>query len=351
MALNLEKERAHIAPYAREHWNTHGPGDARPTALKIIRDQCLDEKLGGRVVLITGGTSGIGLQTVRALHVTGADVYFTGQDAQKGAEVERMLRQDGSPGRVKFIQMALDSLRSVNKAAVEFLQLSSNQLHILICNAGIRGYPKGITEDGFELHFGINHLGHFALFHAVKHALLSAITPGFQSRVVCLTASGHRQSGIRFHDINFDADDEYEPLLGYAQSKTANIYMALEIERLYGPSGLHGFAVHPGGILGTGLNRRTPESQISAIIEDPVVARRMKSAEQGAATTAWAAVSQELNEHGGLFLEDCQRSEPWAGDMTPLAPGYAPHILDREKAVRLWDMSLDMIGRSSAEEV
>lgn len=159
-----------------------------------------------------------------------------------------------------------------------------------------------------------------------------------------MSASGHRQSGIRFHDINFDQEDEYQPLLGYAQSKTANIYMAFEIERRYGASGVHGLAVHPGGILGTRLNRMTPESQLSALTSDPSIARKMKSAEQGAATTVWAAVAHEWTEKGGVFLEDCQESEPWNGDATVLAPGYAPHIHDAESAARLWDVSLEMTG-------
>lgn len=175
---------------------------------------------------------------------------------------------------------------------------------------GIRGYPKGQTEDGFELHFGTNHLGHFALFQALKDALIASS----------------------------------KPLLGYAQSKTANIYMALEIERRYGAKGVRGLAVHPGGISGTRLNRMTPETQLNALISDPKIARKMKSAEQGAATTVWAAVAAEWAERGGVYLEDCQESEPWNGDETVLAPGYALHIHDAESASRLWEISLEMIG-------
>ncbi|EGR46411.1 uncharacterized protein TRIREDRAFT_4990 [Trichoderma reesei QM6a] len=333
-----------IAPYANDHRDTNGPGDARPTALKIVRDQALDGQLSGKVILVTGGTSGIGFQTVRALHVTGADVYFTGRENQKGKEAEEELRRDGKPGKVEYMEMGLDSLRSVREFAAEFLKRTGGSVNILICNAGIRGYPKGQTEDGFELHFGTNHLGHFALFQALKDALIASSKPSFQSRVVCLSASGHRQSSIRFDDINFDQEDVYQPLLGYAQSKTANIYMALEIERRYGAKGVRGLAVHPGGISGTRLNRMTPETQLNALISDPKIARKMKSAEQGAATTVWAAVAAEWAERGGVYLEDCQESEPWNGDETVLAPGYALHIHDAESASRLWEISLEMIG-------
>ncbi|KAM0254604.1 hypothetical protein ACHAQJ_006640 [Trichoderma viride] len=333
-----------IAPYAKEHQDTNGPGDARPTALRIVRDQSLDGKLGGKVILVTGGTSGIGFETVRALHATGADVYFTGRDAEKGKKAEEELRYDNKPGKLEYVEMGLDSLRSIREFASDFLRRTSGKLNILICNAGIRGYPKGKTEDGFELHFGTNHLGHFALFQALKDALITSSTASFQSRVVCLSASGHRQSGIRFDDINFDREDEYQPLLAYAQSKTANIYMALEIDRRYGASGVHGLAVHPGGISGTRLNRMTPESQLNALTGDSLIARRMKDVGQGAATTVWAAISHDWDAKGGVFLEDCQESELWNGDMTVLAPGHAPHIHDSESAARLWDVSLSMIG-------
>ncbi|UKZ83836.1 hypothetical protein TrVFT333_011649 [Trichoderma virens FT-333] len=290
-----------IAPYANEHRDTNGPGDARPTALKIVRDQSLDGKLGGKVILVTGGTSGIGFETARALHATGANIYFTGRDAKKGKEAEEELRSDGKAGKLEYVEMGLDSLRNVREFAADFLKRTSGKLNILICNA------------------------------------------------VCLSASGHRQSGIRFDDINFDREDEYQPLLGYAQSKTANIYMALEIERRYGASGVHGLAVHPGGISGTRLNRMTPISQLNALTSDPIISRRMKNAEQGAATTVWAAISYDWDNKGGVFLEDCQQSELWNGDMTALAPGHAAHIHDAESAAKLWDISLEMIGSDTSK--
>lgn len=125
-----------IAPYAKEHRDTNGPGDARPTALKIVRDQSLDGKLGGKVILVTGGTSGIGFQTVRALHATGADIYFTGRDTKKGKEAEAELRSDGKAGKLEYVEMGLDSLRSIRAFAADFLGRTSGKLNILICNAG-----------------------------------------------------------------------------------------------------------------------------------------------------------------------------------------------------------------------
>ena len=377
--MTRELKMTILAPYANDHRDPNGPGDARPNALKIVRDQNMDGKLTGKVFFITGCTSGLGLETARAIHATGADIYFTGRDAQKGEEIREALLRDGKPGKAEYVEMHLDSLDSVRAAATEFLR-RSDKLNILICNAGqcqniipllrrlfisplpsghtnlhfttgVRGYPKGKTKDGFELHFGINHLGHFTLFQALKDILIASSTASFHSRVISLSASGHRQSGIRFDDIHFEKDEEeYQPLLGYAQSKTANIFMAFEIDRRYRSQGLHGLAVHPGGIMGTNLNRLTPSDQITALAAIPDVAIRLKSAEQGATTTVWAAIAKELEGKGERYLEDCQESELWDGNPAILAPGHAPHIHDQEAASRLWEESLRMISPDTKGE-
>lgn len=130
-----------IAPYDKDHEDPNGPGDARPTALKVIRDQELDGKLEGQVFLVTGCTSGIGFETARALHITGADVFITGRDTEKGHQVVERITHDGKPGKVIFIEMHLDSLSSVQAAASKFLQMS-NRLDCLICNAG-KSSPHG----------------------------------------------------------------------------------------------------------------------------------------------------------------------------------------------------------------
>lgn len=123
------------APYANDHVDTNGPGDARPNALKIIRDEGLSGKLAGKVCLITGGTAGIGFETARAMHATGIDVFITGRDTLKGVAIAEKIAQDGKPGRVIFLRMSLDSLEDIQRAVSEFLSLSRS-LHILICNAG-----------------------------------------------------------------------------------------------------------------------------------------------------------------------------------------------------------------------
>lgn len=127
---------SNLAPYASDHRDPNGPGDARPSALKIIRDQNLDGKLVGKVILITGGTFGIGRETTRALHATGADVYITGRDAEKGKATVDELSRDGKPGKIEYIFVDQGSLSSVRALAKELLQRTNGQLNCLICNAG-----------------------------------------------------------------------------------------------------------------------------------------------------------------------------------------------------------------------
>lgn len=127
---------AYLAPYAADHEDTNGPGDARPNALKIIRDENLDGALTGKVFLITGGTNGIGVETARAIHVTGADVYVTGQNRERGEETVKMITSDGKPGKVVFLEMALDSLQSVRDTARKFLEETGGKVNVLVTNAG-----------------------------------------------------------------------------------------------------------------------------------------------------------------------------------------------------------------------
>lgn len=127
-----------LAPYATDHEDTNGPGDARPTALKIIRDEKLDGRLTGKVFFITGGTGGIGIETARALHATGADVYITGQDHEKGKEAVTSIARNRKPGQVVFLNMHLDNLLNVREVGKKFLELSGGKLNVLICNAGMR---------------------------------------------------------------------------------------------------------------------------------------------------------------------------------------------------------------------
>ncbi len=187
-----------------------------------------------------------------------------------------------------------------------------------------------------------NHLAHFLLFQLLKDALLASSTPNFPSRVVCVSSFGHRAGPVRFDDYNFEKE-AYNPWAAYGQSKTANIYMSNEIERRYGSKGLHSTSLHPGGIW-TGLQVHV---DMSAAKNDPKVFPYMKSTEQGASTTVYAALSDEWKNKGGKYLSDCIEQPAFSHPEDPMGvgdDGYGPHAYDEAAEKRLWKESLKMVG-------
>lgn len=324
--------------YAEAHKSPKGPGDARPTALDIVKDEGLEGKLTDKVFLITGCSSGIGIDTARALSVTGAKLFLGVRDIAKG---ESALADILEPGRVELLKIDLNSLESVREAAQTFLQ-KSKTLNVVINNAGVMATPKGKTADGFETQFGTNHLAHFLLFQLLKSTLLASSTSNFNSRVVALSSSGHRFSGILIDDYNFERN-EYIPWVAYGQSKTANIYMANEIERRYGSQGLHALSVHPGGIM-TGLQVHVSDAVKESWLTDEGVKANFKSTAQGAATTVYAAISKDWEGKGGRYLENCAESGPVQEPRTFLSLGYVPHAYDEDKEKKLWLDSLKLVG-------
>lgn len=206
--------------------------------------------------------------------------------------------------------------------------------------------PKNVkTADGHESQFGTNHLAHFLLFQLLKPLLLASATPDFSSRVVSLSSSGHRSGGVHFDDYGLDAPGAYNPWAAYGQSKTANIYLANEIDRRYGARGLHAWSLHPGGIM-TGLQVHMPDSVKAGWKTDKEVSNYMKSPEQGAATSVWAAVDKDLEGAGGRFLEDCEITGACVGSGLK-AKGYASWAFDPEGEAKLWKDSCKMVGVSA----
>ena len=201
---------------------------------------------------------------------------------------------------------------------------------------------RRLTQDGFEMHFGTNHLAHFLLFQLVKPALLASSTPEFNSRVICLTSSGHRYSGIHFD--NYNLDREYNASFGYGQSKTANIYMSNAIERKYGSRGVHGLAVHPGNIQ-TSLQRHVTQEQRERYKNEPGIPSNLKNTEQGAATTTLAAIGKDYEGVGGRYLENAGEWGPVKQrPFGPVEVGYEEWAFDPEKEERLWKDSCKMVG-------
>jgi NAD(P)-dependent dehydrogenase (short-subunit alcohol dehydrogenase family) len=330
-----------MSRYAEAHSNPAGPGDVRPTALQIIKDEAVEGKLVGKVIVITGTSSGIGIETARALSLTGARLFLTARSLDKAkSALDGILERD----RVELVEMDNTSLSSVRAAAGVILQKSNGQVNILVNNAGIMALPKlKYTKDGFEMQFGVNHLAHFLLFELLKPALLASASSEFSSRVVNVSSSAHHVASINESgNYNFEKT-EYNDWISYGQSKTANIYMANEIERRYGSRGLHATSVHP-GMISTGLMQHMDPATVEALKKDENMYKLMKSPEQGAATTVWAAIGQEWEKKGGEYLADCGKTTRGNDNHEIAGVGFAGHAYDAEKEARLWKDSLKMVG-------
>jgi len=315
--------------YADVHKTPNGPGDARPTALQIIKDEELQGSLADKKIFITGASSGIGVETAKALYATGATLYLTARNLQKARDNLGSDLADSS--HVHLLEMDQNSLASVRACGQKLLSMTDT-LNIFIANAGVMATPEGRTADGFETQFGVNHLSHFLLFNLLMPALLA----GTPSRAVFLSSIAHRSGEVHLDNINLDG--EYEKFKAYAQSKTAGLWTANEADRRYQSKGLRCFSVQPGGIQ-TGLLQHMSEEETKGLAEDPGLAPQFKSPEQGAATTVWGAVSKSLEGMGGKYLEDVQISKEWKEENGQWGPGYAAWAYSPEKEKKLWEMS------------
>ncbi|KAK9793100.1 hypothetical protein SCARD494_06572 [Seiridium cardinale] len=329
-----------MSRYAQAHANRNGPGDGRPTALQIIKDEGREGILRDKVFLVTGASSGIGIETGRALAATGAKVFLAVRDLKKG---EAACKSFLEPGRVELIELDVSSLKSVRACAAAFLQ-KSPQLNLLVCNAGVMTIPtREETEDGFEMQLAVNYLGHFLLFWLLRDTLIKSSTPEFQSRLVNVSSSGHQASEIIWGDFNMK---DYNPLKAYGQSKLAQIYMANYVDRHFGSQGIHALSVMPGGIIETGLARYTPKEVMDGFKAHPVVSKWVKNPEQGAATTVLAAVGKDWEDKGGEYLEDCAVATSDPSTFMPNLAGVVDFTHDEAKETRLWELTLKTLGLS-----
>ena len=333
-----------MGPYTAAHANPQGAGDARPTALQIIRDEGVEGKFGGKVIVITGATSGIGLETARALSVTGATLFLTARDL-KMAEIA--LAEVMEAGRMSLVEMDNNSFASIRTAAETILKESNNKVNILINNAGVMGV-RGLklTEDGQEVHFATNYLSEFLLFQLLKSALLASATRDFHSRVVNVSSSAHRAGNLPESDnYNFEKGG-YSHEVAYANSKLACTYLANEIDRRYGSEGLRATSLHPGGI-GTNISRHLGPEFVQYIMSNEAIVKILKSPEQGAATTVAAAIGKEWENKGGKYLEDCEEAQRGKDDNDTFGVGYVSQTYDQKNEERLWKDSLRIVGIST----
>lgn len=306
---------------------------------KTTTDEALDGlDLRGRTALVTGGSSGLGQETARALAAHGAKVMLTARDVPKGEKVAAEIRDTTGNAAVEVAELELGSLAGIRAAADRILG-AHPRFDLLINNAGVMACPFAKTSDGFELQFGSNHLGHF-LFTLL---MLPALRRGDAVRIVNLSSRGHHIAPVDFDDLHFERR-AYDKWQSYGQAKTANVLFTVGLERRLGASGLHAYAVHPGAIM-TELGRHLQAEDI-AYLQTRSRGMQFKSVEQGAATSCFAATAPELAGRGGLYLEDCHVA---AVDDSPEAPeGVKSYALDPEQAERLWSVSERLVGQRFA---
>jgi NAD(P)-dependent dehydrogenase (short-subunit alcohol dehydrogenase family) len=300
---------------------------AQSTAAEVVAG--ID--LSGKLAVVTGGYSGVGLETVRALVGAGASVVVPARRADHAREELQGIEN------VEVDELHLDDLDSVRAFAERFLA-SGRGLDLLINNAGVMASPLFRVGPGWEGQFATNHLGHYTL----TNLLWPALSPG--ARVVELTSGAHRITGIHWDDLHFERDP-YDKWQAYGQSKTANSLFAVHLDDLGSQQGVRAFAVHPGGIM-TPLQRHLSEEEMRAagwFDEDGNVIVDFKTPEQGAATTVWAATSTQLDGQGGVYCADCDIADV-VESIDPGGGGVMAHAVDREAAARLWDVSAELTG-------
>jgi NAD(P)-dependent dehydrogenase (short-subunit alcohol dehydrogenase family) len=306
--------------------------NARSTATDVLAG--ID--LTGQTAIVTGGYSGLGIETVAALHAAGARVIVPA----RRPEVAWAALDARGLGAVKVDTLDLADLVSVRAFAEHFVATGSS-LDILINNAAIMASPEARVGDGWESQFATNHLGHYVL----TNLLWPALTANDGARVVALSSTGHKLSGIRFDDPQFTTG--YDKWQAYGQAKTANSLFAVQLDARGAERGVRAFAVHPGGIM-TELQRHLPREEMIAagwMTEDGVVNAQFKSAEQGAATSVWAATSPLLQGMGGVYCEDCDIAEPTdPGSASARVRGVNAHAIDPDAAARLWALSAELTG-------
>lgn len=295
----------------------------------------------GKNIIVTGGYSGIGLETVRALAACGAKVIVPVRNPEKAAE-----NLTDVAGDISTAAMDLGDIASVKKFAADFMQ-NHEKLDILINNAGIMACPLAHI-NGWEMQFGTNHMGHFALTNALMPALKNTGENGIDVRVVNLSSIGHRLHDIFWDDVHFERH-EYNKWLSYGQSKTANALFAVALNKRMASFGGKSFSVHPGGIM-TPLQRHLDVQEMAAMgwlnsdgTMPEAVAAIFKSPSQGCTTTLWAATSPMLNDLGGQYCEDCDVAPLLSAD-DPSSAGVRPHAVDADNAERLWTMSEEMLA-------
>jgi NAD(P)-dependent dehydrogenase (short-subunit alcohol dehydrogenase family) len=293
------------------------------TAAEVVRG--ID--LTGKRAIVTGGASGIGVETARALALAGAEVTLAVRNTDAGADVAAAISAATGSNNIYVARLDLNDRASIT----DFASSWKGSLHLLINNAGVMAMPEQHTTEGWEMQFATNHLGHFALALGLHDALAA----DGAARIVAVSSSAHLLSPVVFDDIHF-AFRPYDPWLAYGQSKTANVLFAVGATERWSADGITANALMPGAIL-TNLQR-----YVGNALTTPLALQ--KTTEQGAATSVLLATSPLLNGIGGRYFADCNEaivvSRRGPNSITELAP----YAVDSSNADRLWEESLRMIS-------
>ncbi|MEU0795828.1 SDR family NAD(P)-dependent oxidoreductase [Amycolatopsis sp. NPDC005961] len=300
------------------------------TALDVARGV----DLTGRRAVVTGASSGLGVETARALAATGAEVTLAVRDVEAGERAARDIAATTGSTAPRVAPLDLADPASV----AAFTGSWGGPLHVLVHNAGVMATPERYTPQGWELQFATNHLGHFAL----ATGLHGALAADGAARIVVVSSTGHMQSPVVFDDVNF-AFRRYDPWLAYGQSKTANVLFAVEATRRWARDGITANALMPGAIY-TNLQRHTGGRGSGQVPPELI-----KTPEQGAATSVLLATSPLLDGIGGRYFADCEETATIdrRGEAPPLH-GVARYALDPEGAERLWALSETLLAKGIA---
>ena len=298
----------------------------KPEAAEVMEN--ID--LSGKTAVVTGGYSGIGIETVRALTNAGATVLVPSRD------VDRAIKTlDGIIPAEHIGFMDLSDLLTVARYG-EDLSSAYPVIDLAIFNAGVMACPLGRTQQGLEWQLGVNHVGHFVLLQALLPSLRSADG----ARLITLSSIAHRMSPVRFDDMNYEQRD-YDKWQAYGQAKSAQSLMAVELDRREKDNGIRAFSVHPGGIF-TPLQRHLGNAEMAEFgwtdtdgRPSPVAEKLFKTTTQGCATSLWAATAIALNNIGGVYCEDCNIANVVADDSNDFT-GVRHWAVNAEIAIRLW---------------
>jgi len=302
-------------------------------------DEVIDGiSLAGKVAVVTGASTGLGLETSRVLASAGAKVIMLARNEEKLAAAAATVSETvpGADLETGLLDLAdLDSVR----AAAEVILEQGVAIDMLINNAGVMVCPLGRTAQGFEMQFGTNHMGHFLLTCLLAPALIKAAP----ARVVSLSSGAHKISAVNLDDPNYESRD-YDKWQSYGESKSANSLFAVALDARLKDRGVRVYAVHPGMIM-TELSRHMQQEDYENMMANIPEGTQFsyKSIPQGAATSVWAATSPDLEAQGGLYLEDCHIAEPAVAGVDGGVESYA---LDADAAEKLWSLSEELIGQS-----